>query len=223
MYYLNLVRSLCFLICMYSTTIQASTFYVEITSDTSIQSFVAFELNGIADAAFPFSFIGTHEEDGTISHLYCADLLQYISNDVYEFTQTDLTELHNKYHKAAWLIDTFSFYTNTFSSGALQVAIWEVIHESSGVFDLYSGSFKVLPDSFYLTFTDFTAEFSAITTSFLTSYDPSADLSQYAVFQNPSVQDTIGEKLEISEPTTVIMLIIAMIALVINRLKNVSV
>ena len=208
---------------MYSTTIQASTFYVDITSDSGIQSFVALELNGNPGPAFPFSFIGTHEEDGTISHLYCADLLSYISDGVYEFTQTDLTDLHNKYHKAAWLMDTFSFYTDTFSSGALQVAIWEVIHESSGVFDLYSGTFLVLPFSFSWPFDDFTAEFSAITTSFLTSYDPSADLSQYAVFQNPTAQDTIGEKLEVPEPPTVIMLIIAIIALVINRFKNVSV
>ena len=220
---LRRIKILCLLVCIFSVTANSSTFNVEIGGDSDIVTFHGASLDGNLVPAFAGNFNGTHVDDGNTVHMYCVDLITSISYGIHEFTQTELSEVHNKYHKAAWLMDTFSLYLDTVQSGAVQLAIWEVIHESSGVFDLYSGTFLVLPFSFSWPFDDFTAEFSAITTSFLTSYDPSADLSQYAVFQNPSVQDTIGEKLEISEPPTVIMLIIAMIALVINRLKNVSV
>jgi hypothetical protein len=208
MFYKNLVNLIFIFMCICSLAAKGSTFNIEIDADMDNSTLHALSLNGNLGPAQVMSFTGRHVENDNISHFYCAELTQPIGPGTYEFTQVELSSIHNKYHKAAWLMDTYSHYTGTPQSGAVQLAIWEAIHESSGNFDLYSGAFMLL-HSFTL---DFAVEIADITSTFLSMYDPNKDLSNYVVYQNPTLQDTIGEELDITEvpePSTFLLYILA--------------
>ena len=214
----NLLKIICIIICIYSVTVKGSTFNIEIDADLDNLTYHELSLNGNVGPMGAFNFNGTNVENDNMTHLYCAELIQGITFGIYEFTQTELSSLHNKYHKAAWLMDTFSPYLDTPQSGAVQLAIWEAIHESSGVFDLYSGTF-MLTNSLTL---DFATEITDITNTFLSLYDPNKDLSNYVVYQNPTIQDTIGHKLDtiaIQEPTTLFLFMLSILLLWVKEVE----
>lgn len=198
-----------------SFIVQASTFNIEIDADLDNGTLHLLSLNGNQGPSQVLSFTGRHEETDDITHLYCVELTQSLSAGIHEFTQVPLSSVHNKYHKAAWLMDTFSPYLDTPQSGAVQLAIWEAIHESSGDFDLYSGTFILLGS---LTL-DFATEIADITSTFLSMYDPDKDLSNYVVYQSATLQDTVGNELEVPEPSTLFLFIFIIGLLSVKELK----
>ncbi|MEW6994728.1 PEP-CTERM sorting domain-containing protein [Colwelliaceae bacterium MEBiC 14330] len=197
----NSLKLICIYICITPLIVEASTFNIEIDADLDNSTVHWISLNGNEGPAEVLSFTGRHEDNDNITHLYCAELTQGLATGINEFTQVPLSSLHNKYHKAAWLMDTFSPYVDTPQSGAVQLAIWEAIHESSGSFDLYSGTFMLI-NSWTL---DFATEIADITSTFLSMYDPDKDLSNYVVYQSATLQDTVGNELEIPEPSTLFL------------------
>lgn len=214
----KLMKIICVFVCIFSVTANSSTFNVEIDGDLDNMTSHGLSLDGNIGPAGVFNFEGTHVDNGNTTHLYCAELVQGITFGIHEFTQVELSAVHNKYHKAAWLMDTFSPYLDTPQSGAVQLAIWEVIHETSGVFDLYSGTFFL-----FFSFTlDFAIEIADITSTFLSMYDPDKDLSNYVVYQNATKQDTIGEKLDVTEVPEPNTLFLFMLTIGLLWLKGVK-
>ncbi len=212
------MKIICIFVCIFPVIANSSTFNIEIDADWGNISWHNVSLDGYVVTMPAFNFEGTHVDDGNTTHLYCAELLQGISFGIYEFTQTELSAAHNKYHKAAWLMDTFSPYLDTPQSGAVQLAIWEVTHETSGVFDLYSGSFFLL----YSATLDFAIEIGDITSTFLSMYDHNADLSSYVVYQSPTIQDIVGNKLDVTEVPEPNTLFLFMLSIGLLWLKGVK-
>ncbi|MEW6995978.1 hypothetical protein AADZ84_17220 [Colwelliaceae bacterium MEBiC 14330] len=149
--------------------------------------------------SFAMSFEGTDVETGETTHLYCIEILQSLDMGEVEFTRVDLSSVDDKYHKAAWLMDTFSYYTDTYQSGVLQLAIWEAVHETEDLFDLYSGIFQVVPTD--TGNVNFAVELADITNSFILNYDPNANLDHLALYVSNTVQDVIGDDIvDVPEP-----------------------
>jgi len=146
---------------------------------------------------------------GFAGYGYCVDLAQTIGVG----TTTGWTlssSLSDSVTRAAWLVDTFrpEFPSLTHSAGggygfavtrateiaALQVAVWEVMSDAPGHYDLYSGSFALAAggasDGVMNLARDFLADLSAAD---LSTFDPSALWAT-----NPKYQD----QLFVFTPTT---------------------
>ncbi|MFI5317004.1 MAG: hypothetical protein ACHQ6T_14990 [Myxococcota bacterium] len=96
---------------------------------------------------------------GNSGYSYCVDLAQSIGPGTSGGWSLNSPELSNQVIRAAWLVDTFepqigsmvhplsdsvSFgVTRQTAIAALQVAVWEVMAETPGNYNLYSGSFAI--------------------------------------------------------------------------------
>jgi len=112
--------------------------------DGYVSSLYRFNLEDITGYGYRFAgaFQGT-SVDGDVTHLFCVDIVTAIPDGTYEFTVNELDSMHSKYHEAAWLMDRYSGSIATLGA-PLQVAIWEVIHESEdNGFNLYDGTFNI--------------------------------------------------------------------------------
>jgi hypothetical protein len=197
-----------FLLYFFCSNTLANSFTMDVTGSIFNMSAYNMSYNGDDLGSFAMSFEGTNVETGETTHLYCIEILQSLDMGEVEFTQVDLSSVDDKYHKAAWLMDTFSYYTDTFQSGVLQLAIWEAVHETEDLFDLYTGVFQVVPtDEGHV---NFAVELSDITNSFILNYDPNANLDHMAIYVSTTVQDVIGnEILDVPEPPVLMFFLLS--------------
>ncbi|HTO55114.1 MAG TPA: hypothetical protein VMR50_17155 [Myxococcota bacterium] len=88
---------------------------------------------------------------GVSGYAYCVDLAQSIGVGTTTGWRAMSADANDQIIRAAWLVDTFH---PTFDSApllrkteiaALQVSLWEVMGESSGPYDLFSGAFALTP------------------------------------------------------------------------------
>tara|TARA_B100000767_G_C19747675_1_gene529295 strand:- start:839 stop:1507 length:669 start_codon:yes stop_codon:yes gene_type:complete len=197
-----------FILYFFCSNTLANSFTMDVTGSIFNMSAYNMSYNGDDLGSFAMSFEGTNVETGETTHLYCIEILQSLDMGEVEFTQVDLSSVDDKYHKAAWLMDTFSYYTDTFQSGVLQLAIWEAVHETEDLFDLYTGVFQVVPtDEGHV---NFAVELSDITNSFILNYDPNANLDHMAIYVSTTVQDVIGnEILDVPEPPVLMFFLLS--------------
>ena len=88
--------------------------------------------------------------DGSSFQTYCAELDQaFYFGQTYTYDVRDPATYFSA-QKADALSRLFTatagFVTDADTSGAVQAAIWEIIYETGGSFDLTGGSFKTAPD-----------------------------------------------------------------------------
>jgi hypothetical protein len=202
-----------FIVYFFCSNTLANSFTMDVTGSIFNMTGYNMSYNGDDISSFALSFEGTNVETGETAHLYCIELLQSLEMGEVEFTQVDLSSVDDKYHKAAWLMDTFSYYTNTFQSGVLQLAIWEAVHETEDLFDLYSGVFQVVPTDEGNV--NFAVELADITDSFILNYDPNANLDHIAIYVSSTEQDVIGnEILDVPEPPVLMLFLLGGIYLI---------
>lgn len=82
-------------------------------------------------------------------YAFCVDLAQYLSNpteyteDPMLFTGTTLTNIKKLFHSALGGFGLGDVIDTSVESAGLQVALWEVVYDSAGMFDLDAGAFSI--------------------------------------------------------------------------------
>lgn len=134
------------------------------------------------------------------TYVFCVELTQNISNSTYTFDIAGLADLDQRYRKIGWLIDHYEPIVGTTNSGALQLAIWEIIYDNT--FDLTTGNFRV----------DSTANFTPntllndIAATFTNEVDFLFDTNRFVVYKNDRVQNLIGLNPDpVPEPATMLL------------------
>ncbi len=161
--------------------------------------------NGAERTAWAGNFSGTNAWLDEVIPVFCIELEQTIGNGNHWFERTSLDDAAERYRVAGWLMDSYSWLINTSQSGALQLAIWEVVYDYNSSapgygFDFGGGSFQVsIPASGYQALLD---DISASLTT-ASSFDFAA--GRYATYTSPTVQDLIGTN-PVPEPTTMLLL-----------------
>jgi hypothetical protein len=208
-----------FMLYLFNAHSLASSFTMDVTSNLFNTTAYNMFYDGDNLGSFAMSFEGTNVETGETTHLYCIEILQALELGEVEFTRVDLSSVDDKYHKAAWLMDTFSYYTDTFQSGVLQLAIWEAVHETEDLFDLYSGVFQVVPTSSGNV--NFAVELEEITNSFILNYDPNANLDNFALYVSNTIQDVIGDDIvDVPEPPVLMFFLFSAVYLMHKRNRH---
>lgn len=177
------------LYCILATSAMASQITLQIGVDWSnLTDYNLYVDNGPVETHKAGSFLGSDVNSDFTTDVYCVELTQGIGINQYDFDVNDLADVNVRYQKAGWLLDTFSYLTGKPESGALQVAIWEVIHEQNEVFDLASGSFGVAN----LTGAPYGQLLGEISATFLAGDYTQFDMNRFATFTSTTAQDLIG-------------------------------
>lgn len=134
------------------------------------------------------------------TYVFCVELTQNISNSTYTFDINALADLDQRYRKIGWLIDQYESIVDTKNSGALQLAIWEIVYDD--IFDLTSGDFRVNSTA---SFTPNTL-LNDIATTFTDEVDFLFDANRFVVYSNNRVQNLIGLNPDpVPEPATMLL------------------
>lgn len=161
------------------------------------------DFKGKQETVWAGSFNLTKVGGGFSTSVFCIEIDQDISIPYgpYSFNVNDLGDVATRYQNAGWLMNEFSSLIDTPQSGALQLAIWEVIYDTS--FNLEDGDFKVVTPA-----SGFSDLLSQITDKFNASENAehSFDMSRLATFTSLTVQDLIGiDPSPVPEPATMLL------------------
>jgi len=127
---------------------------------------------------------------------YCVDINHYVGNgDVTEWS----VGLLNRGDQVAWLLETYADTVATGNQAAgLQSAIWELVNEASGPFDLSKGDFRIEKNKHAL------AEGMAMLAGLPDTYAPQTEL---LVLHSDTRQDLIiGTGAPVPEPGTLTLI-----------------
>jgi hypothetical protein len=130
--------------------------------------------------------------DGTSGFAYCVDLAQSIGVGTTSGWRAMSADANDQIIRAAWLVDTFH---PTFTPGALktdiaalQVALWEVMSETPGNYNLLGGSFSLDPSHTSQGVINLAnTMLGALGGADLSSYDPSAIWAVSMTYQDQLV------------------------------------
>lgn len=155
------------------------------------------------ETAWAGSFNLTKVGGGFSTSVFCVEIDQNISvpSGPYTFNVNDLDDVESRYQNAGWLMNEFSSLIDTPQSGALQLAIWEVIYDTT--FNLGDGNFKIKTPA-----SGFSDLLSQITIKYNATENAghSFDMSRFATFTSLTVQDLIGiDPSPVPEPATMLL------------------
>jgi hypothetical protein len=164
------------------------------------------------------SFVATSSNPPFTTYVFCVELTQGIGQGTYQFDVHDFDDFGSsqnaRYQKAGWLMDKYSNLIGTSNSGALQLAIWEVLYDD--VFNLTGGNFRVNQAASYLP----TTLLSDITTTFNNAGgNYNFDMNRFAIYTSPTVQNLIGLN-PVPEPATMLLFGAGLIGLAGRRLRR---
>ncbi len=173
-------------------------------SNSNFTQYTVYVDNGDAASTYAGSFWGEDVNSTFKTDVYCVEITQSIDGKIYTFDVNNLFDVDERYQKAGWLMDTFAYLTGTSGSAALQVAIWEVIHEQGTDFDLFSGSFGI-DTSTSVPYLDL---LNTISDTFLAANGAytAFDMTSFATFTSATKQDLIGiNPNPVPEPSTMLL------------------
>jgi hypothetical protein len=162
------------------------------------------------------SFTASSTNPSFTTNVFCVELTQGIGESTYTFNINDFDDFsaaqNARYQKAGWLMDKYSNLIGTTNSGALQLAIWEVLYDDT--FNLTGGNFKVNQSASYGSL------LSDITTTFNNaSGNYNFDMNRFAIYTSPTVQNLIGIN-PVPEPATMLLFGAGLIGLAGRRLRR---
>ena len=148
---------------------------------------------------------------GTSGFSYCVDLAQSIGPGTSTGWELMSPTLSDSVIRAAWLVDTFQpeIATNTLpptvtkqtAIAALQVAVWEVMADAPGNYDLFSGAFSIAAGGASAGVLSLSGDYlNQLGAADLSNYSTSAI---WAVNRNKQDQIFFGQVNPIPEPGTV--------------------
>ncbi|MBX3118289.1 MAG: PEP-CTERM sorting domain-containing protein [Fimbriimonadaceae bacterium] len=151
--------------------------------------------------------------DGVDTITLCGDLTtQQTGNGPWNVTKALTSTQGPKFTKAGQMVTQFygDALTNNTKAAALQLAIWEILHETSGTFDLTSGAVKL--DSTTSNY----ASLIANANSYETAASPAGDAWRY-ISTDGGFQ---GQMSPVPEPASLAALGVGAIALLRRRKKK---
>lgn len=185
----------------------SSTSFCETLEISWPQDFTTFDIivDGEERTVSAGSMYGSDPDSSFETYLYCVELGQTIDDTTYDFETSALAT--QELQEAGWLISEFGDEVNgTAESAALQVAIWEVTHESDDEFDLFSGSFQLDYDPPYDTETPFFSKLEEIRLAYEAEVDFDFDMDEFLLYSSDDAQDLIGYGPKpVPEPATMIL------------------
>jgi hypothetical protein len=167
--------------------------YVNVTSPTRSGTVATAELNVSGNGVTGFS--------------YCVDLAQSITTGTTTGWEFASPEMSAQVIRAAWLVDTFRpqfpsligpSVTKQTEIAALQVAVWEVMGETPGNYNLGSGSFSVSASASVLSLSN--TMLGALGNADLSNFDTSAIWAMNRNYQDQLIFPKVNP---IPEPATI--------------------
>jgi hypothetical protein len=167
--------------------------YVSVSSPTRSGTVATAELNVSGNGVTGFS--------------YCVDLAQNITSGTTTGWEFASPEMSSQVIRAAWLVDTFRpqfesllapGVTRQTEIAALQVAVWEVMGETPGNYNLGSGSFSVSASANVLNLSN--TMLGALGNADLSSFDTNAIWAMNRNYQDQLIFPKVNP---IPEPATI--------------------